>query len=80
MNGTGEDRELRRRQVEDERERIRLAHPAEFKDGARRAYEGSALYPPGFHDWPLDRRNAWFAGFNFGYCYRKRAEGGGDAG
>ena len=77
MNGTGEDRE-RRKQAEVERERIRLAYPAEFNDGAKRAFEGSALYPPGFRDWPLERRNAWFAGFNLGCVYRNR--GGGSAG
>ena len=72
MTALGQDRELRRQAAEQERERIRLAYPAEFNDGAKRAFEGSALYPPGFHGWPLDRRNAWFAGFNFGRCYRRR--------
>ena len=27
-------------------------------------------YPLGFHDWQLERRNAWFAGFNVGYQRR----------
>ena len=75
MSAFGQDRDLRRQAAEQERERIRLAFPTEFNDGAKRAFEGSALYPAGFHDWPLDRRNAWFSGFNFGYHYRKR-EGG----
>jgi hypothetical protein len=73
VNGTGEDRE----RAAAERERIRRAYPKEFNEGAKRAFEGSGLYPPGFHDWPLERRNAWFAGFNFGYVYRNR--GGGDS-
>jgi hypothetical protein len=30
-------------------------------------------YPLGFHDWPLERRNAWLAGFNFGLLERQRA-------
>jgi hypothetical protein len=79
VNGTGDDRERRARQAKEERERIRQAFPSEFNDGAKRAFEGSHLYPPGFQAWPLERRNAWFAGFNFGYGYRNRG-GGGDAG
>ena len=31
-------------------------------------------YPKGFHDWPLDRRNAWFAGFNVGRLIRVGAD------
>jgi hypothetical protein len=27
-------------------------------------------YPRGFHQWPLDRRNAWYAAFNLGYHQR----------
>jgi len=54
-----------------ERERIRKAHPAEFNDGVKRAFAGDPNYPAGFTAWPLDRRNAWFAGFNIGYVYRK---------
>jgi hypothetical protein len=57
-----------------ERERIKLAHPGEFADGAKRAFTGDHLYPSGFAAWPLDRRNAWFAGFNAGYCDRARLE------
>lgn len=56
-------------------ERLRSAWRAEFRDGARCAflekYEATRLpggYPHGFHDWPLDQRNAWFAGFNQGRC------------
>ena len=29
-------------------------------------------YPFDFHTWPLDRRNAWFAGFNVGFHDRLR--------
>ena len=32
-------------------------------------------YPLGFHQWPLDRRNAWFAGFNVGHIQRGRGNG-----
>ncbi len=63
--------------AERERERIRLAFPVEFADGAKRAFTGDKLYPAGFQTWSLDRRNAWFAGFNKGYCDRKNWEGGG---
>jgi hypothetical protein len=44
-----------------------------FDDGARRAFTKTypgprepGGYPPGFHDWPLEKRNVWFAGFNLG--------------
>jgi len=60
--------------------RIRRDFPREFGDG-----EGMGAgwepdgerekggYPLGFHDWPLERRNAWFAGFNLGHARRKRS-------
>lgn len=73
MNEMSQDRE---RIAAEERESIKRADPDEFRDGARRAFQGDKLYPPGFAAWPLDRRNAWFAGFNVGYGLRKRAEGG----
>jgi hypothetical protein len=77
VNGTGEQREHERLvAAEQERARIRQAFPSEFADGARRAFTGDHLYPSGFLDWPLDRRNAWYAGFNHGYALRKRAERG----
>jgi hypothetical protein len=53
--------------------------PAEFRDGARCAFlqqqEGprdAGGCPQGFHRWPLERRNAWFAGFNVGFHDRLR--------
>lgn len=53
---------------------LRARWPDEFRDGARCAFlltfEGpreSGGYPRGFHAWPPDRRNAWFAGFNVGF-------------
>ena len=61
--------------MNDERERIRRAYPVEFNDGAKRAYRGDARYPSGLHQWPLDKRNAFFAGFNEGYHLRPRADG-----
>ncbi|MCW2315105.1 hypothetical protein M2322_000625 [Rhodoblastus acidophilus] len=71
-----------------ETERFRAEWPDEFRDGARcaflRKYPGAREaggYPSGFHKWPLDRRNAWWAGNNRGACDRlelqKKAGNGG---
>jgi hypothetical protein len=53
--------------------RLRDGWPDEFRNGARLGFLGRADdereaggYPVGFHAWPLDRRNAWFVGFNRG--------------
>jgi hypothetical protein len=58
---------------------LREQWPAEYRDGARCAFlrafpseRESGGYPLGFHRWPLDRRNAWFMGFNRGFCNRLR--------
>ena len=47
--------------------------PAEFESGYHYGLTGApqapcdaAGYPIGFHEWPLDRRNAWWAGWNLG--------------
>ena len=72
------DQERLIRAVDEERERIKLAHADEFADGAKRAFTGAKRYPRGFVSWPLEDRNAWFAGFNVGYCDRRRLEGDGD--
>jgi hypothetical protein len=68
--------------VEGEIAELRSRWPDEFKDGARcaflRRYDGKCEkggYPLGFHPWPLDRRNAWCAGFNKGYHDRLRLVG-----
>jgi hypothetical protein len=59
--------------------RLRRRLPDEFRDGARCAFlqrfDGQREpggYPHGFHLWPLERRNAWFAGFNRGFHDRHR--------
>jgi hypothetical protein len=51
----------------------------EFRDGVRCGFlqkrdgvRDSGGYPPCFNDWPLERRNAWFAGFNVGFHDRLR--------
>ena len=53
--------------------------PDEFRDGARRGFllrfdadREKGGYPRGFLLWPLERRNAWFAGFNRGFHDRLR--------
>jgi hypothetical protein len=62
-----------------EQQRWRDVYPKEFDDGAlfgrSRKAEGERErggYPRGFHAWPLERRNAWWAGFNLGRWARGR--------
>lgn len=59
------------------------AWPTAWRDGARCAflerYDGAREpggYPKGFHSWSLERRNAWFGGFNRGRCDRLSIEEG----
>jgi hypothetical protein len=59
------------------RARLKAKYPAEFRDGVRAAFLGKGDgqcepgdYPLGFHGWPLERRNAWFAGYNTGSLMR----------
>ena len=33
-----------------------------------------SAYPKGFHDWALERRNVWFAGFNAEWIYCRRRD------
>jgi hypothetical protein len=63
-----------------ERARLKRAWLDEFADGERCAFlqrfageRERGGYPKGFHGWPLERRNAWYAGFNFGLLERRRA-------
>ncbi len=64
-----------------ERARFKLAWPAEFADGERcaflRRFEGDRErggYPRGFHQWTLERRNAWYCGYNFGLDERRHGK------
>jgi hypothetical protein len=66
--------------VDAERARLKRLWPDEFADGERcgflSRFEGKRErggYPRGFHRWPLERRNAWHSGFNFGLLERQRA-------
>jgi hypothetical protein len=59
---------------------IRRDFPREFTDGESMGAgwepggeREKGGYPLGFHEWALERRNAWFAGFNLGYARRKRS-------
>jgi hypothetical protein len=69
--------------VQLERKRWRAAYPDEFDDGFQIGFFGKAKsardpvgcdYPPGFHGWLIDRKNAWFSGSNLGYVKRLRTD------
>jgi hypothetical protein len=75
----GRDQETERPRLTPEQEWWRAAYPAEFKDGARLGFSGSAeypreqgMYPRGFHQWEGERKDAWFCGWNAGYVARRR--------
>ena len=67
------------RQAEAERQALCAHYPELFDDGARMGFRGQSDpgprepggYPKGFHQLPLDARNAWFAGWNKGRCDRE---------
>ena len=74
---SGDD--LKRERKEREIERLAERWPDEFRLGYRFGFRGKADqpcdaggYPPGLHSWPLDRRNAWWAGWNQGHVERDR--------
>jgi hypothetical protein len=63
-----------------ERARLKRAWPDAFRDGERcgflQEYPGpreKGGYPRGFHQWPIEKRNSWFCGFNLGFVERQRA-------
>jgi hypothetical protein len=61
-----------------ERDRLEGLWPDAFRDGVRAGYglfpavHLPGGYPHGFHAWPLEKRNAYFAGFNVGFTDRRR--------
>jgi hypothetical protein len=62
-----------------ERARLKTTWPAEFADGERSAFlkrfDGKREmggYPLGFHQWALERRNAWYCGYYYGLLQRQR--------
>jgi hypothetical protein len=73
--------------VQSIRNELRRQWQDAFDDGARCAFLGEypgerepGGYPKGFHLWPLDKRNAWFAGANLGLvdraCFEEEARYG----
>jgi hypothetical protein len=52
------------------RERIRAEFADEYDAGARAGFTKSSRYPQGFHSWPPERRDAFYAGYNAGRCDR----------
>jgi hypothetical protein len=60
--------------VADEIALLRARWRPTWVHGAKRGFEGErqGSYPPGFARWPLDKRNAWWSGFNRGYHDRLR--------
>ena len=72
----------RRSAAEAERQARRACSPELFDDGARMGFRGQADngerepggYPKGFHQLPLEARNAWWSGWNKGRCDRERKE------
>ncbi len=72
----------RTRAVSQERARLKAAWSDEWRDGLAaelfQKYDGEREvggFPLGLHGWPLDRKNAWYAGFNYGRCQRLRENG-----
>ena len=62
-----------------ERRQLSARFPEAYKDGfltVGGVTEGpreAGGYPRGFHEWELERRNAWWAGANLGYL-KKHAQ------
>lgn len=59
---------------------LRGKYPDAFDDGVRsglglpvKAPREPGGYPLHFHQWPLEKRNAWFAGYNRGHVEREAA-------
>ena len=65
-----------------ERERLKSAWPNEWRDGARAGHfqqfpgeRERGGYPLGFFRWKPERRDCWFAAFNYGRCQRLQENG-----
>jgi hypothetical protein len=74
---SGDD--LRHERARREIDRLASAWPDEYRLGYRFGFLkradppcDRAGYPLGLHSWPLDRRNAWWAGWNVGRVERDR--------
>jgi hypothetical protein len=72
-------------EARNERRRLKRLYPDAFKDGLlvgvgiREGPREPGGYPKGFHQWDLDKRNAWWAGANTGYLRKHPREEAGDA-
>lgn len=66
---------MRRAEVNAARAEIRAAFPNEYDAGGRAGFTKAPDYPSGFHSWPLERRDAFFAGYNAGRCDRLNVNG-----
>jgi hypothetical protein len=71
---TGDHDSERIEKARRERARLKELWPREYADGLRLGHTGQTVgerepgdYPKGFHGWPFECRNAWFAGFNTGH-------------
>jgi hypothetical protein len=69
-------------QAEQIRAELCKQFPQEFEHGYRYGLTGepqppcdAAGYPIGFREWPLDRRNAWWAAWNLGHVQRQADNG-----
>jgi hypothetical protein len=68
--------------VEQIRAELCRRFPQAFEHGYRTGYLGefqhscdAAGYMIGHHTWPIERRNAWFAGWNLGNVQRQADHG-----
>ena len=50
-----------------DRDELLAKYPAEFRHGYLSGCD-AAGYMVGHHTWPLERKNAWFSGWNLGNC------------
>jgi len=73
------DRDCARQRALAWRDDLLKRYPLEFESGYLQGFTGedATAYPDGFHSWALERRNAFFAGWNLGYVERDD-EGGSD--
>ncbi|WP_292533533.1 hypothetical protein [Methylocystis sp.] len=83
--GTAPPNPERSQRAQKQRIALRQAWPEDFDRGARdglmQQFDGlreKGGYPLGFHNWPLQRRNAYFAGYNKGRLDRLSLKRGGD--
>ena len=65
-----------------ERAQLKRLYPNAFKDGLlvgagiKEGPREPGGYPKGFHQWELEKRNAWWAGANLGYLQKHQHQGG----